>query len=154
GDTTPEDDDTLTVTLSDPTGGFTLDKDVGTGTIINDDDGTSGVRVGVGDASIVEGNRGTRAATIPVTLNVAPGNVSVSVPYTVASSTADWGKTANSAKDYGGSTSGILTFTGAVTTKLLKISVYGDGISEGDDAVTISLGTPTNATRNKASGTV
>ena len=72
-DTKTESDETLTVTLSAPTGGFTLGRSVGTGTIL-DDDPTGGLEVGVGDAAIVEGDTGNaRRVLFPVTLSAAVG---------------------------------------------------------------------------------
>lgn len=56
-DTSVEGNETLHVVLSNPPGGYALGTSVATGTII-DDDGEVGLRVGIGDASVTEGNSG------------------------------------------------------------------------------------------------
>jgi chitinase len=151
GDAVVEPDESLVVTLSSPTGGYTIGKAVGTGAILNDDT-TVGLAVGVGDVTLVEGDAGTRKVTVSVTLTGAPGATTVTVPYTITG--ASWGKTIASGGDYGGATAGTLTFTGNAVTKTISVSVYGDTTNEGDETVTVSLGAPTGASTLRATGTL
>ena len=51
-----EGDEFLTVSLSNPTGGYTIGRGTGTGTIIDDDGGAPDQTVGVTGASICEGD--------------------------------------------------------------------------------------------------
>ena len=153
GDTTSETNETFTVVLSNPTGGFTLGRSTGTATVLNDDTG-NGIRAGVGDTAIVEGDAGDRSARIPVVLTAAPGTTTVRIPYTIQAGTAVWGKTVNSGNDYGSVSTGTLTFTGTATAKDLLITIYGDTISESDETVRITLGAPTGATTIRSTGTL
>jgi chitinase len=153
GDTTVEPDETFSVTLSNPTGGAVVGRSDATGTIINDDPGT-GLGVGVGDASIVEGNAGTRSVAASVTLSAAPGATTVSVPYTIGGGTAIWGKTAASLADFGGALSGTLTFRGAAITRTITIPIYGNTTPQIDRTIVINLGSVTGATVVRATGAV
>ena len=76
-----------------------------------------GIRVGVGDVTIAEGDAGTRTALVPVTVSALPGTATVTVPFTLSSSTATWSKTPAAGGDYGGPQSGTLTFTGSTVLK-------------------------------------
>jgi hypothetical protein len=153
GDTTVEPDETLAVTLSNPTGGAGLGRSDATGTILNDDPGT-GLRVGVGDASIVEGNAGTRSVVASVTLSAAPGTTIVSVPYTIAGGTAIWGKTPSSLADFGGALSGTLTFRGAAITRTITIPIYANTTPQIDRTIIVNLGSVTGATAIRSGGVV
>jgi hypothetical protein len=69
GDTTVEPTENFRVRLVGPNGAV-LGRSVGTGRII-DDDPEPGQRISIGDASVVEGARGTRSARFTVSLSVA-----------------------------------------------------------------------------------
>jgi microcystin-dependent protein len=85
-DELPESSESLTVTLSNPTGA-TLGRSTGTGTIV-DDDTHAGTVVSVGDASVVEGDTGkTRAAQFAVTLS-KPATSQVTVTYRIVPGSA------------------------------------------------------------------
>jgi len=150
GDTVDESNETLSVTLSSPSVGFSLGRSVGTGMIVDDDPG-SGVGVGVGDVSVVEGAAGTRTVTVPVTLTGPAGSASVHYVVTPA---AGWGKTGASGRDFGGSLSGTVAFAGSATSKTLSFTVYGDTTIESDDPVTITLSAPSGASIIKSTGTL
>lgn len=152
-DTTTEADETFSIVLANPVGGFALGRERAVGTIVNDDQG-AGLRVGVSDTSIVEGDAGTRTAQVKVTVSNAPGAAVVTVPYTVAGVGADWGKSEASGGDFGGAVSGTLTFTGAATSATLSVPVYGDVRPEGDQAVEVSLGAIIGAEATRAVGAV
>ncbi len=57
-DTTTEPTETFKLTLSNPTSGSAISNNTGIGTILDDDNGGSGVRVSANDASIYEGETG------------------------------------------------------------------------------------------------
>src|SRR5262249_10126198 len=124
GDTASEDDETLSLSLSNVTGGFAVGRGTATGTIL-DDEG-AGLRAGAGDVSVVEGNAGTRTVQLLVTLSGAPGANTVSIPYTVTGAGATWSKTAAGGGDFGGAQSGVLTFAGTAVSQNVSIPVYGD----------------------------
>jgi hypothetical protein len=90
-DTDVEGNEDVTVTLSDPTGGYTIGRAVGTGTIIDDDD-TSGQAVAISGASACEGDTSAKGNRIgyQVTLREpAAGDTAVTV--TVVDGTATGG---------------------------------------------------------------
>jgi hypothetical protein len=153
GDTTVEANETMAVTLFAPSGGFGLGRSVATGTILNDDTG-SGVRVGVGDSSIVEGDSGSRNVVVRVTLSRAPGATVVTVPYTVHGVSATWGSSAANGADFGGATKGTLTFTGTAISKAVTIPVYGDLSPEPNETIQVTVGSVAGATVFRRTGTV
>ena len=67
-DVVDESDETVTVTLTNPSSGISLGRSVGTGTIADDDPG-SGTRLAIGDASVVEGDSGLHKMTLWATLS-------------------------------------------------------------------------------------
>jgi hypothetical protein len=89
------------------------------------------------DATVTEGNTGTRAATFTVTLSVAYGQ-----PVTVAYATANGSATAGS--DYQAA-SGTLTFAPGETIKNINVVVTGDRLGEPNELFFVTLGSPTNA---------
>lgn len=154
GDVSPEVDETFGVTLSNVAGGaFVPGVASGTGTIVNDDTGT-GLRVGVGDASVVEGASGSRMVRMVVTISAAPGATAVAVPYTIAGVNATWSRTQSGGGDFGGATSGTLTFAGSTVSKTLLIPVYGDRAAEGNETVHVTLGAIAGASAVRPVGTL
>lgn len=94
GDTTPEADEQLALTLSNPTGGDGLARGVGIGTILDDDSvGATSTTLGFGDASIVGAVSGAQSLRIPVTLS-RPLTTTVSVTYSLAPGSAAHSATA------------------------------------------------------------
>jgi probable HAF family extracellular repeat protein len=85
----------------------------------------------IADASVTEGNSGTRTATFTVTLSPAS-----SQPVTVAYSTANGSATAGS--DYQ-STSGTVTFAAGQTTASIPVLVNGDRAGEANEAFLVNL---------------
>jgi hypothetical protein len=153
GDTNSEGPETFTVTLSNVTGGYVPLRSQATGTILDDDPG-SGLRVGAGDASVVEGQAGTRLVKVLVSVSGAPGTAAVSVPYTVSGVNATWGRTPVSGNDFGGPLSGTLTFTGNTVAQYVSIPIYGDTRVEGDETIHVTLGAVTGATVTRSQGTI
>ncbi len=113
---------------------------------ILDDDPTSEVTVGIGDASIYEGNVGKpRAAKLAVTLSL-PSTATATVGYTVTGAGATVGS------DYKGRTSGTITFQPGQVRKVLGLAVLADLLSEGDEEVTVVLSAPSGATLLRSTG--
>jgi hypothetical protein len=121
------------------------------GTIINDDPGT-GMRVGIGDTAVLEGNSGAHTAPVPISLSSAPGTATVTVPYTVTATSAT-PATAISTNDYK-AVSGTLKFTGATILKAIPVKVYGDRFVESDETLQITLGSALGAAVARRTGTV
>lgn len=87
----------------------------------------------VGNATVREGDSGTRTLTFTVYLSQAPtGSDSVTVNY----ATADGAATAG--QDYVART-GTLTFTAGQTVQTVEITVNGDATMEGDEAFYLDL---------------
>ena len=133
-DTLDEFDETFTSTISGASGA-TISTATVTSTITDDD---APVTIAtVSDATVTEGNSGTVAATITVTLSAASGKP-VTVPYATAPGTATEGS------DYEAK-SGTYSFAAGETTKAVSFNVKGDTLFEGDEKFSVVLTTPTNA---------
>ncbi len=142
GDTTDEVDETVAVTLSDPTNA-TIATGTGTGTITDDD----GPAVSINSPSVTEGDSGSTNLTFTVTLSAASVQ-QVTVDY------ADAGTgTATSGTDYTAITGGTLTFPVGTTSQTFNVAVTGDATDEADETVVVTLSSPTNATISTANGT-
>ncbi|HEX7878661.1 MAG TPA: Calx-beta domain-containing protein, partial [Candidatus Eisenbacteria bacterium] len=142
GDLLNETDETIAVDLSNATNA-TVSEDQALVTILNDD---AVPTLMIGDVSITEGNAGSTAAQMTVTLSAAGGQ-----PVTVDFQTADG--TALSAEDYLAS-GGSLTFAPGETTKTFIVSITGDLLNEADEVVRVDLSNPTNATVTDAQGRI
>ncbi len=154
GDTTVEPDETFHITLSNPTGGYSLGRSVGTGTILNDDNGAARITVGVADAGVVLASSGSQTLSIPVTLSTKATNT-VTVDYSVVAGTATRSAKASGGGDYGGKRTGTLTFSAGAITKTIAIPIWADSNPDPDEAVTITLSnlTGTGVTMLRPSGT-
>ncbi len=161
GDTTAETDETFAVTLSSPSTGLSIGRAVGTGTILNDDPG-AGVRLGIGDAAIVEGNSGAgRNLVFPVLLS-SPSTSALSVSYTVSGVNATYGAKATATSDFGGKTSGsvsfpLLTSGKTAVLKTISIPIWADTRPESDETFTITISTTSGAVtvaRSVGTGTI
>ena len=130
--------------MSNPLGGgYVLGRDVGTGTIRNDDGVASGITMGIGDASIVNAKSGTQTLAFDMALS-AKATSTVSVAYTVTPGTAAYSVKSTGGGDYGGKTTGTLTFKVGATgfTPLLKtvgIPIWPDANVETNETFTITL---------------
>jgi hypothetical protein len=138
-DTLTEGDETFTVVLSNPTGGFGLANPTATATIVDDDPG-SGLRVSVGDASIWEGDvaktvKATNNGKVWISLS-EPATSTVSVTLTVAHGTATVGT------DYKNVKPKTITFKAGQWQKVVSIGVWPDLDPEGDETVTLTLSNP------------
>lgn len=97
------------------------------------------------DASAVEGNSGTSALAFAVTLSAATP-VLASAKFTTVAGTA------TAPSDYA-TASGTLLFKPGETSKQIAVPVVGDGTFEADEAFTVVLSSPVNATLLRASAT-
>jgi hypothetical protein len=145
GDTAYEPNETLTLTLSNPTGGVTLNRSVATGTINNDDAQPS---LSINDVSVTEGDTGSTPANFTVTLSAASYQTVSVYWYT------PWGSnTASPGRDYVQVNGTLLTFNPGETSKTVSVSVLGDTVRESSERFTAYLYSPTNATILRASAT-
>ncbi len=141
GDTVYEPDETLTITLSAPSGA-TIAQGTATGTILNDD---AAPTLSIGNVSVTEGHSGTANATFTVALSNASSQT-VTVGYATANGTATAGS------DYT-TGSGTLTFTAGTLTQTIVVPVLGDTVYEPDETFTVTLSAPSGATIAQATGT-
>ncbi len=138
-DTIREEDETFSVTLTNPEGA-TLADDTATGTITDDDD-TALPALSIADAEpVTEG----ATAQFEVTLNAESQQV-----VTVAYATADG--TAVEDSDYT-QTSGTLTFAAGETTKTIPVPTIDDDEQESEEHFTVTLSRPEGATLDDSSG--
>ena len=143
-DTLDEPNETYFINLSNASNGTILDGQ-GQGTI-NDNDPTPSLTIN--DVSVSEGDSGTKALDLTVTLSAASGQT-VTVDYATADGTATAGS------DYQ-STSGTLTFNPGQTTQTITVLVNGDTTFEQNETFVVNLTTPANATilDNQGVGTI
>ncbi len=142
GDTTPEADETVVITLSSASSGANIVMASGTGTITNDDVGLS-----IDSPSVTEGDSSSVDLTFTVTLSPAAAT-QVTVNYADAGS-----GTATSGTDYTAVTAGVLTFAVGDTSKTIPVSVTGDTIQEANETVVVTLSSASGAGIVTASGT-
>jgi hypothetical protein len=102
----------------------------------------------VGDASVTEGNTGTKNAVFTVTLSPASATV-VSVSY--ATGVAATGVPATAGTDYT-AVSGSLSFAVGATTASVPVPVLGDTNDEPDETFALNLSAPVNAVLADATG--
>ena len=134
-DTTAEETETFTVTLSNPTGA-TITDGTATGTITDDDEPPPPPlpTLAIEDAEAEEGD----PAEFTVTLSgTRTGNVTVD--YATADGTAEVGA------DYTG-TSGTLTFTPTENSKTISVPTVEDTTDEETETFTVTLSNPSGAT--------
>ena len=158
-----EETEAFTVTLSNPTGGATLDDATGTGTITDDDDDDDGddddgddddddnddddaggttPALSIDDSAPV-GEGGT--AEFVVRLSAVSG-VAVTVSYRTVDGTAVAGS------DYT-STSGTLRFETGETAQTIMVAVLDDATAEAEEGFTVELSAPSGATVADGTGT-
>jgi Calx-beta domain/Divergent InlB B-repeat domain len=134
GDTKYEANETFTVTLSGPVNATIADGQ-GVGTITNDDPVPA---LSIDDVTVTEGNSGTVTASFTVSLSAASSQA-VAVGYGTADGTAT---TADA--DYVPA-AGTLSFAPGQTTRSVNVIVNGDSKYEANEAFTVSLSGPVNA---------
>lgn len=140
-DNTPEGSESLTLTLSSPTGGAVLGGITSATLVIQDNEDPT---LSINDVSQAEGNSGTTAFTFTVTSSNAISN-DVNVNYATANGTATVGS------DYQ-ATSGLLTIPAGQTSKTITVIINGDMTPEPDETFFVNLLSPSNAVISKAQG--
>jgi Calx-beta domain-containing protein len=100
--------------------------------------------VSVNDASVTEGDSGSKNATFTVSLSAASAT-----PVTVDYATADG--SATSPEDYAAA-SGTLTFGPGETSKQVTVAVAGDLLDEPHETYSLNLSTASGATLGRARG--
>ncbi len=141
GDTLVEEDESFTVTLSNPTNGASLGTATAIGTVLNDD---ASLSIAATNAIRVERNAGTSAFEFTVTrtgnsVGTATVNFAVtgSGPLAMQANAADFGSLLPS---------GTVSFGAGETSKTLSITVRGDTTIEVDEQFTVTLSNPSGAT--------
>jgi len=99
----------------------------------------------INDASIAEGDAGTKTLNFTVTLSSA-SSLTVTVDFATANGTATAGS------DYVSKAS-TLTFNQNDSSKTINVKINGDQAFEPDETLVVNLSNPTNATISKAQGT-
>ena len=138
GDTTSEPDETFTVNLSNATGGPSIGDGQGVGTITNDDAAATPT-LSIADASVSEGNAGTKTLTFTVSLSpTASGTVSYDIATSNGSATAG--------SDYVASTLAGQQITAGQGSKTFVVTINGDATVESDETFNVTLSNVSGAT--------
>jgi hypothetical protein len=143
-DSLNENNETISLALSSPTGGATLGSQKTAALTILDDDPLPSVSIS--DVSVVEGNSGTTPANFTVSLS-APSGKTVSVSWKTTQGTA------TSGVDYSFINSSTVTFLAGQTSKTISVNVKGDTDPEPDETFFVTLFNPNEATIAKTDGT-
>ncbi len=141
-DSIDESDETFVVTLASPTNATlgSPSTDIAT---ITDDDATPTVSV-ANAAAVTEGHSSSTNMTFTVTLSATSG-LDVTVPYTLSG-------TASKDDDYADPSSKSVKIEAGDTSADIVIAVIGDRVDEANETITVTLGTPTNATVSTTPG--
>ncbi|WP_426062084.1 endonuclease [Hymenobacter sp. B1770] len=144
GDTQPELDETVVLTLTNPSTGNSVGSP-GTHilTLTNDDGPVPTLAFAAATGNIQEGNSGTATYTANVTL-VNPSTLTfpITVPVTVDAA----GTTATAGTDYTLVTTSVNFPSATALTQPVTVTVVGDLTYEFSETVRLVLGTPSNAT--------
>jgi hypothetical protein len=142
-DALDEDDETVVVTLTNPSNVIIGATSVRTHTLTDDDAPPS---VGFMTMSF-SSSESTMTATFNVTLSAVSGRT-VTVPF------AKSGGNATDPADYSYGTASPLVFPAGTTTLAITLTVVDDALDEDDETVQTSLGTPTNASLGSSTRTL
>ena len=142
GDTPPEADETVVLSLTNPSTGNSVGAPTAhTLTITNDDGPAPTVAFATAAGSQAEGNAGTTTYTVNVTATGTLPTGTFTVPVSVDATNS----TATAGADYTLSTTS-LTFSATAATQPVTITVVGDAVYEPSETVRLLLGTPSNNT--------
>ena len=138
-DTEDDDNETAILTLTGPVNATIGPQGTHTVTIIDNDGPTVRFDPATPDQSANEEDNGTRTFIYRVILS-APATTQISVPITRGGSASSF--------DYDIASGDIpVVFQPGQTTKDIRVIVGGDRTQEPNDTVTLTIGTPTNATK-------
>lgn len=144
GDATPEPNETFKVRLSNASGAG-IKAGIATGTILNDDPPKPGLRVGIGNASVYEGNTGRRNLRFTVSLSdKSPQSVRVHYATIAGTATAVTDFLARSAN---------VTIPAGKTSAVVMIPIVGDATVEPNEVFAVKLTNPIRALIGRANGT-
>lgn len=132
GDALPENDETLTISLTNQTPGTTLDRSTALLTITNDD-GTA-ASLSIDDLTVVEGSVGQQVASVTVEL-ATPAATDVTVDVATEDGTAQAGS------DYL-APAGQVTIPAGSTSATIDVPILGDTDNESDETFSILLSGP------------
>ena len=145
GDTTVEaSNESLGLSLTNPTGGAVLGRTKALATIL-DDDSDRTISFSPTSASVIEPLAFTTPATFTVRLSAAAGRT-VTVDYATANGSAQAGL------DYT-ATTGTLSFDPGDVAKTVSVPVLADALVEAEETFTLTLSAPTNGTIVAGAGT-
>ena len=130
-----EDNETVIVTLSNPTNATLGTNTVHTYTITDDDNAPS---ISVNDASVTEGDGASVNLTFTVSLSTASGKT-ITVDYATTAGTATAGT------DFTAISTTTLTFTPDQTSKTVNVSILGDLTDEPTETLFLNLSNASNA---------
>lgn len=148
-DVAPESDETFSVVLSGSSGPLIVDG-TGVATIRDDDSPTAAVpELRVSDASVWEGDIGTKNK-VWVTISLSSASLGV---VTVSTATAD-GTATVAGSDYKAKSPKVITFKPGQTSRRVGITYYPDTSVEGDETFDFVLSSPSGAPIADAIGTV
>jgi hypothetical protein len=141
GDLDPEPDETFTVQLSNPTGGYVLRRPTGSGVIHDNDTVPTGPVINIGEASVVEGDTGgTRAVKLPASLS-QPVGFDIIVTLQVSNVTATRGTKLTG--DWGGAVNRQFVIRAGRVFKSVNVAVFPDLGDELDETFKVTLLTVT-----------
>ncbi len=148
-DTVDEDNETFTVTLSNPSNATIDDVDDATGTIVDDDsaslsinDASASEGVGVG-FTVTLSTSSQKTVTVRYATSVGTDDTAESTDFTAVTSTV-----MGTPLDYA-----TLTFTPGDTSENLTVSTVEDTVDEDNETFTVTLSDATNAAITDATGT-
>ncbi len=145
GDAVFEEDETVVVELSNPTGSAVLAGSAstitGTGTITNDDDAP--VLAFGASPTVVEGGSGSPATLRFEVTKTGATDLSATFSYAIAeSSTAT---VSGDGADIAHMASSPITLSAAETMTMIEVAVVDDAVFEGNETVIVTLSSPVNA---------
>lgn len=149
GDQLLEPNETFTVNLSNPSGAA-IRRGTGSVQIRSDDKAgpiSNAPRVSIGTASVVEGNSGSRAVRLSVSLST-----SVTTPVKVDYATLLGPAPAADAADFVAK-SGMLTIPAGTTSVVVSVTVKADVVVEPTERFTVKLSNPVGASIQFGTGT-
>jgi hypothetical protein len=147
GGTVNEPDETFLVNVSNVAGATAGDVQA-VGTITNDDAAATPT-LSIADASVIEGNSGTKILTFTVSLSPA---ASGTVSYNIATANG----TATSGSDYVAASLSGQTISAGGTSKTFAVTINGDTTTEANETFTVTLSNVSGATLGDggATGTI